>query len=131
MRCHQAMVTCYAPKVKAPWEAVKSVGVFTARTVKDDCRNELDGTLAQSCKEEELGGCELDWGAEVCRELSDGGEERGLSSLIVGGARIQAEQRASRRAHVARHGPIRERRPQSSWAAPTKALLPSDFGSES
>ena len=79
-----------------------------------------------------------------------------VSSLIVGGARIQADkrlrtyspttsiprktftggararqQRASRRAHVARHGPIRERRPQSSWAAPTKALLPSDFGSES
>ena len=79
-----------------------------------------------------------------------------VPSLIVGGARIQADkwlrtssptsfiprntftggararqQRASRRAHVAGHGPIRERRPQSSWAAPTKALLPSDFGSES
>ena len=55
------MVTGYAPKDKAPWEAVKSVrGFTTARTVKDDCRNELDGTLAQSCKEEELGGGEFD-----------------------------------------------------------------------
>ena len=43
---------------------------------------QLDGTLAQTCKAEELGGGELDWGAEVCRELSDGGEERGLSSPV-------------------------------------------------